>query len=104
MQKLILQVYVNYSELVLLILLGTSVFKNIYEIKPAHFAVVNQSGVHFEKYWELKSHPHTDNFNQTCEKVKYLLDDAIQRQLVSDVPLCLMLSRWIRFKYYNSIC
>lgn len=91
-QKLTLQVSVNYLESDLLILLGTSVFKNIYEIKPAHFAIVNQSGVHFEKYWELVSRPHTDNFNQTCEKVKYLLDDAIQRQLVSDVPLCLMLS------------
>ena len=83
---------------------GTSIFKKIYEIKPAHFAIINQSGVHFEKYWELVSRPHTDNFNQTCEKVKYLLDDAIQRQLVSDVPLCLMLSRWFRFKYYNCIC
>lgn len=71
---------------------GTSVFKNIYEIKPAHYAILNKSGFHIEKYWELISKPHTDNFNQTCEKVKYLLDDAIKRQLVSDVPLCLMLS------------
>lgn len=60
---------------------GTSVFKNIYEIKPAHFAVINQSGIHFEKYWELVSRPHTDNFNQTCEKVKYLLDDAIRKTI-----------------------
>lgn len=83
---------------------GTSVFKNIYEIKPAHFAILNKTGVHFEKYWDLISAPHTDDFNETCEKVKFLLDDAIGRQLVSDVPLCLMLSRWFRFKYNNCLC
>ena len=71
---------------------GTTVFKNIHELKPAHYAVINKSGVHFEKYWELISKPHTDSFDETCEKVKYLLDDSIQKQLVSDVPLCLMLS------------
>ena len=71
---------------------GTSVFKNIYEIKPAHFAVYNKSGLHIEKYWKLETKEHTDNLEQTCEKVNFLLDDAIQRQLVSDVPLCVMLS------------
>ena len=71
---------------------GTSVFKNIYEIKPAHFAVYNKSGLHIERYWKLETKEHTDNFEQTCEKVNFLLDDAIQRQLVSDVPLCVMLS------------
>lgn len=71
---------------------GTSVFKNIYEIKPAHFAVYNKSGLHIQRYWKLETKEHTDNFEQTCEKVNFLLDDAIQRQLVSDVPLCVMLS------------
>ena len=71
---------------------GTSIFKNIYEIKPAHFAVYNKSGLHIERYWKLETKEHTDNFEQTCEKVNFLLDDAIQRQLVSDVPLCVMLS------------
>ena len=71
---------------------GTSIFKNIYEIKPAHFAIYNKSGLHIERYWKLETKEHTDNFEQTCEKVNFLLDDAIQRQLVSDVPLCVMLS------------
>ena len=71
---------------------GTSIFKNIYEIKPAHFAIYSKSGLHIERYWKLETKEHTDNFEQTCEKVNFLLDDAIQRQLVSDVPLCVMLS------------
>ncbi len=71
---------------------GTSVFKDIYEIKPAHYAIYNKSGLHIQRYWKLETKEHTDNFEQTCEKVNFLLDDAIKRQLVSDVPLCVMLS------------
>ena len=71
---------------------GTTIFKNIYEIKPAHFAVYNSSGLHIERYWKLHSKKHTDSFGTTCSKVEYLLHDAITRQLVSDVPLCTFLS------------
>ncbi len=71
---------------------GTTIFKNIYEIKPAHFGIFNSSGLHLERYWKLTSKVHTDNFAQTCEKLKFLLEDAITRQLVSDVPLCTFLS------------
>lgn len=71
---------------------GTSVFKNIYEIKPAHFAIYNKDGFRAEQYWKLESKPHTDDFENTCKTVHHLLEDAIKRQLVSDVPLCAMLS------------
>ena len=71
---------------------GTTVFKNIYEVKPAHFGVFNSSGLHLKRYWKMESKEHTDNFEQTCEKVKFLLNDSITRQLVSDMPLCTFLS------------
>ena len=71
---------------------GTTIFKNIFEIKPAHFAIYNQSGLHIERYWKLESKPHLDNFDTTCDTVKFLLEDSITRQLVSDVPLCVFLS------------
>ena len=71
---------------------GLTVFKGIYEIKPAHFAVFNNSGLHIKRYWKLKSKEHKDSFGQTCEHLKFLLNDAITRQLVSDVPLCTFLS------------
>ena len=38
---------------------GTTVFNNIFELKPSHFAVFNRSGLHIERYWKLKSEPHT---------------------------------------------
>jgi len=71
---------------------GTTVFDNIFELKPAHFAVFNHSGLHLEKYWSLKSEPHTENFAQTCDHLEYLLKDSITRQLVSDSHLCTFLS------------
>mgnify|MGYP004606967579 FL=1 len=71
---------------------GTSIFKNIYELRPAHCAIFNSSGFHIERYWKLKSEKHTDSLGTTCSKVKFLLNDAITRQLVSDVPLCTFLS------------
>lgn len=75
---------------------GTTIFKNIFEIRPAHFGIFNSSGLHLRRYWKLTSKKHTDDFNQTCEKLKFLLNDAITRQLVSDVPLCTFLSRRVR--------
>ena len=71
---------------------GTTVFKDIYELKPAHFAIFNESGLHIKRYWKLKSKKHTDSFEETCDKLKFLLNDSITRQLVSDMPLCTFLS------------
>ena len=71
---------------------GFTIYKNIFEIKPAHFAVLNKSGLHIERYWKLESKPHTENFHDTCEHLRSLLEDSINRQLVSDMPLCTFLS------------
>ena len=71
---------------------GFTVYKNIFELKPAHFAVLNKSGLHIERYWKLESKPHTENFEETCNHLRNLLEDSINRQLVSDVPLCTFLS------------
>lgn len=71
---------------------GVVVFKGIEELKPAHYLVFNRSGMRIKEYWKLKSRMHTDDFKTTCSTVKELLTDAIERQLVSDVPLCTFLS------------
>ena len=71
---------------------GFTVYKNIFEIKPAHFAIYNRSGLHIKRYWKLTSKPHTESFEETCNHLRSLLEDSINRQLVSDVPLCTFLS------------
>lgn len=71
---------------------GIGVFKNIYEIKPGFYGIFNKSGFKEINYWELKSSEHTDTYEQTVEKVSFLVKDAIKRQLVSDVEICTFLS------------
>ena len=71
---------------------GYTIYKDIFEIKPGHFAIYNKDGLHIEQYWKLKSIPHEDDFDTTCLKLKDLVQDAISRQLVSDVPICTFLS------------
>lgn len=71
---------------------GHGVFKNIHEVKPAHFMVFDQNGLRERRYWKLESNPHTDSIENTIEKVRDLVLDAVNRQLVADVPLCTFLS------------
>ena len=71
---------------------GGGVFRDISEIPPAHYGWFDEDGFTLVRYWELKARPHTDSFEETSEKVRELITDAVTRQLVSDVPLCCFLS------------
>ena len=71
---------------------GLTAFKNIYEVKPAHYIVFNKSGIHIERYWKLESKEYKDSFGKTCSIIKELLEDSISKQLDSDEPFCTMLS------------
>jgi len=71
---------------------GGAVFKDIYEIPPAHCLTFNGEKICLTEYWKLKAEPHTEDFSDTVEHVRSLLLDAVHRQLVSDVPVCAFLS------------
>lgn len=71
---------------------GSGVFRGIEEIRPAHCGIFGKNGLRIRPYWQLISREHTDNFEQTAEKVRFLVTDSIKRQLVSDVPVCTFLS------------
>lgn len=71
---------------------GNGVFYGINEIKPGEYAVFSNEGFSTKKYWDLESKPHTDDYRETVEKVSFLVQDAIRRQMVSDVPVCSFLS------------
>ncbi|MFX3622465.1 MAG: asparagine synthase (glutamine-hydrolyzing) [Ectobacillus sp.] len=71
---------------------GYGVFAGIKELRPGHALSFSKDGLKIWRYWNVKSAPHTDSFDETVEKVGFLLKDAITRQLVSDVPLCTFLS------------
>lgn len=71
---------------------GIGVFKDVMELRPAHYMVINRSGIYTKRYWQFESKEHTDNYEETIEKVRTLVCDSIKRQLVSDVPIGTLLS------------
>lgn len=71
---------------------GVTLFKNIKEIKPGNFLIFNKHGIYVEEYWKLESKEHIDDFNMTCKKIRFLLEDSIKKQLEADFPVSTMLS------------
>lgn len=72
--------------------IGTAVFKDIHELPPAAYMIYSEGKSTIKEYWKLKAKEHTEDRDETIEHTKFLVKDAIERQLVSDVPLCTFLS------------
>lgn len=71
---------------------GHGVFKGVNELKPGHCMIIGRQGKTITQYWSLTSKPHTEDFGATAAQVRELLIDTARRQLVSDVPICALLS------------
>lgn len=71
---------------------GCGVFRDVEELPAACCAVFDADGWRQRPYWRLQDKPHNDTFDQTVEQVRWLVEDAIHRQLVSDVSLGTFLS------------
>ncbi|MEG1890765.1 MAG: asparagine synthase (glutamine-hydrolyzing) [Clostridia bacterium] len=71
---------------------GCGVFRGVHELAAAHCGIFDRHGLRQWRYWAVQDAPHEDSFDQTADKVRWLVLDAIDRQLVSDVPLCVLLS------------
>lgn len=67
-------------------------YKGMYELRPGHLLRVRREGLTKRRYWALEAREHTDDLDTTVRTVRELLDDIVSRQLVSDVPLCSLLS------------
>ncbi len=71
---------------------GCGVYKGIHELPPAHSMLIDKNGQRRYCYWKLEAREHTASYETTVEEVREILFDAIRRQLVSDVPICTLLS------------
>ncbi|KAB2952592.1 asparagine synthase (glutamine-hydrolyzing) [Heliorestis acidaminivorans] len=71
---------------------GHGVFRGIKELKPGYMLELNEQSERIRPYWQLISQPHEDDLDRTTDKVAHLLEDAVTRQLVADVPVCTFLS------------
>ena len=71
---------------------GCGVFCGVEEVEPGHMLLFSAGGLETRAYWSLQAREHTHSYAQTVERVSWLLRDAVERQLVSDVPVCSFLS------------
>ena len=70
-----------------------TMFKNIFQIEPAHFMTVSNNGIKTQKYWDVNFKP---DFNRKEEffhqELKEILRDSINEHMISDVPIGAYLS------------
>jgi asparagine synthase (glutamine-hydrolysing) len=71
---------------------GHGIYEQIHELRPGCALRYDRSGAKITTYWSLVSHEHPDDEASTAATVRELLEDTARRQLVSDVPICTLLS------------
>lgn len=70
----------------------SSVFRDIKQIRAGERLMLSDSGVKRDFYWQLEARECRDSYDEAVAHTKFLLEDAVRRQIVSDVPLCTFLS------------
>jgi asparagine synthase (glutamine-hydrolysing) len=71
---------------------GHAIWAGMREVEPGTIVTVDAEGVRERRYWRLETRPHHDDRDDTVAQVRELLDDIVRRQLVADVPRCVLLS------------
>lgn len=83
---------------------GCGVFKGIQELEPGCCAFLQKGRLSVRRYWKLIDREHTDSFEETAEKVRFLVLDSVKRQTVSDVPIGTFLSGGLDSSLITAIC
>ncbi|MEU4670573.1 asparagine synthase (glutamine-hydrolyzing) [Amycolatopsis sp. NPDC023774] len=71
---------------------GWSLWKGMSEVEPGTVVTVSKEGIRARTYWKLDAKQHTDDQETTVARVRELMTDIVNRQLVADVPRCVLLS------------
>lgn len=71
---------------------GNAVYRGINEVPPGHVVILRDGAISQHRYWSLPSREHTDDWDTTVATVRELLSASVTAHLVSDVPLCTLLS------------
>ncbi|RSM85463.1 asparagine synthase (glutamine-hydrolyzing) [Kibdelosporangium aridum] len=67
-------------------------WQGMQEVEPGTIVTVSEDGIKTRTYWRLESKPHKDSVEDSVLHVRELLDDIVRRQLIADVPRCVLLS------------
>ena len=73
-----------------------SIFRNIHKLPPGHTLMVDASGLRIDKYWDFdltpSEHAPKRSIAEWTEGLRDTLTQAVQMELMSDVPLGIFLS------------
>ncbi len=73
-----------------------TIFKNVKKLMPGHFMTVSSGKIDIQAYYNIPfNQEHIDNkitYEEATSKFKSLLEEAVKRRLVADVPLGSFLS------------
>jgi len=69
-----------------------TIFKNIFTLPPAHALVLENGKVRTWKYWEIKNANRNISLPEAKEEFLRLINKAVEKQLVADVPVAAFLS------------
>ena len=83
---------------------GCGVFEGINEVKPGHYIEMTYDDIREHQYWGLTAEEHTKSYEETVEITRYLVEDSIKRQMVSDVPIATFLSGGIDSSIVSAVC
>ena len=83
---------------------GSGVFRGIREVEPGWCGYYEDGRLNLQQYWKLRDAEFNDSFDETVEKVRYLVLDAIKRQMVSDVPIGTFLSGGLDSSLITAVC
>lgn len=83
---------------------GSGVFRGIRELEPGCCGFWEKGSLKLRRYWKLHDREHRENFEETVEYVRYLVEDAIRRQMVADVEIGTFLSGGLDSSIITAIC
>lgn len=83
---------------------GSGVFREISELEPGCMGFFEEGNFKIRRYWKLLDWEHTDSFEETSAYVRFLVTDAIRRQMVSDVPIGAFLSGGLDSSIITAVC
>ena len=83
---------------------GSGVFRDMEEIEPGCCAFYEDGRLNGSRYWKLQDREHWESFGETLEHVRFLVTDAIRRQMVSDEPVGTFLSGGLDSSIITAIC
>lgn len=83
---------------------GKGVFRGVRELLPGHYLEFQGEECRQYCFWRLESRPHQDSWEETVEKMQFLVGDAVRMQMLSDVPVCTFLSGGVDSSLVTAIC